>query len=211
MANPSAGSFSRVAIITACSLLTVLYGCTPRRITTTWKPDHVLPASYNRILVVGILPEKDSLLRKQIEKDLSNSLQQLGYQAIPANIMFGLKGLSDLGQENTYLKLCSNDIDAVLTVALVRETKESLSPAGKIYEDPNSYYYTRIWSYKHLQADESPATIKTEYFWEAILFDLAALEAAATFKTRPFTTSGEAKVTNDLARLLTKKLTREDV
>lgn len=59
-------------------ILFVLAGCAARYIANTWKPDHVLPDAYQRIMVVAIFPEKDSNLHKEIEKNMTASLQALG-------------------------------------------------------------------------------------------------------------------------------------
>src|SRR5882757_6020719 len=96
----------------ACCILVILGGCSSQRIVTTWKTDRLTDVHYKKILVVAILPDKDSALRRKTENNFVLALQQLGYNAISALEEFGAKGLSNSGQENTYLKLYNNGIDA---------------------------------------------------------------------------------------------------
>jgi hypothetical protein len=193
-------------IIVLCCLLT-FYGCTSKHVTTTWKAGRVT-AKYNHVLVVAIVPGEDSNLRKKIELDFSAGLETMGYNALPAFSTFGFKGLSGLGEENTYLKLCSNGIDAVLIVALVNKTRQTYQTTGKTYIYPNSYYYRRIWNYSNLTDDDvSPK----KYFWESILFNLSTLEAVTTIRTTPFIKTGQETINNKLAAMFIKKLYQEKV
>lgn len=190
-------------------LCAMLYSCSSPRITTTWKAEPVHSENYRRILVVTILPEADSLLRKTIEAQTVSALNSMGYQAKSAVSTFGPKGLAASGEEDTYLKLCTSGIDAVLTFALISE--ESHYAAINPYMHSNNYYYNRIWSYKKMQADTINTDPEIDYFWESMLFDLATLEAVSTIRTRTFTKDGGQKITNDLADLVIRKMTKEKV
>lgn len=189
-----------ICIATAAAVF--LVQCAPRPVATSWKPGHVRPANYQRIMVVAILPQKDSLVRFKVEGDLTRKLKELGYQAVSASDEFGASGLANLGEEDTYLKLCNRGIDAVITAAMIRKTSESYLHIGKPYLQANSYYYSRIWNYKKLQEDTAVISPQTDFFWESILFDLASLEAAGTMRTHPFLKKDETKITRNLAGLI---------
>ena len=169
------------AFLLAGFIVLLLAGCSSRRITTAWKANTVFPTRYRQVLVVAILPDKDSLLRKKAESELVAGLRELGYQAVSSLDRFGANGLAGLGEQQTYLTLCDAGIDVVLTLAPVPES--SLSKSGP-YRHPHSYYYDRIWNYKSLAT--GPATGQEPYYWESILFDLSILEAALTLRTEPF-------------------------
>jgi hypothetical protein len=94
-------------------------------------------------LVVTILPEEVSILRKQIENEATINLRNLGYPAISAFDHFGAKGIAYMGEEATYNKLCNSGIDIVLTLAFIHKTKEkSYGSEGSLLY-PGSYYYNR--------------------------------------------------------------------
>ena len=117
--------------------------------------------------MAAILTEEDSVLRKQIENETIINLKNLGYPAISALEHFGAKGLADMGEETTYIKLCTSGTDFVLTIAFIHKTKEKYfgSEGSLLY--PGSYYYNRIWNYKNKLADEKNNS--PEFFYESIV------------------------------------------
>lgn len=173
---------SGIVLLLTGFTMALLAGCSSRQIATAWKADTVFPARYRQVLVVAILPEKDSLLRKKAESELTAELRSLGYQAVSSLDRFGTNGLSGLGEQQTYFTLCEAGIDMVLTLAPVPEASLSRSEP---YKHPHSYYYDRIWNYKNLAAGSDTAGQQL-YYWESILFDLNTLEAALTLRTEPF-------------------------
>jgi hypothetical protein len=54
---------------------------------------------------------------------------------------FGRKGLSNLGENQAYIKLCSNGFDAVVTIALVNHTKETEHQHAASYSFRNKVFY----------------------------------------------------------------------
>jgi hypothetical protein len=198
-------------IILVFSLLVLLSGCGPQKITTTYRVEPAFPRRYQTILVVAVLPDADSMLRKTIETETVVSLTSYGYNTVSAIAVFGPKGLAAAGEEATYLKLCSNEIDAVMTLALVPKGKEIYHPGTSQYIHTNNYYYNRIWDYKKMQPDMVLANPEDEYYWESILFDLRTLQATSIIRTRPFTTYNREKINNSLVRMIMKKMTKEKI
>jgi hypothetical protein len=192
-----------------CFLLTTLSCCSSNRISTVWKTGSRYKTEFRQVLVVAILPEEDSILRKQIENDATINLKYLGYPAISALEHFGAKGLADMGEEATYIKLCNSGIDFVLTIAFIYKTKEKPygSDGSMLY--PGSYYYDRIWGYKNKLSDENNNS--TECFYESVLFNLATLQAQSVFRTHQFDESEKIKISNELLTRLVKKMMKEIV
>lgn len=190
-------------------LLAALPGCIPRHMTAVWKADRVLPVRYNHILVVAIVPERDSLLRKRIESAMTAELQSIGYNAMSAFDLFGANGLSRPGEENTYLRLCDNGIDAVLTLALLPKTDQTYRLESKAMLQPHRYYYDRIWNYRDLPGKD--AQNDHARFWESILFDLGTLEAILTVRTEPFAVDRMEKTSSGLANRITRTMLKEKI
>src|SRR6266513_3166871 len=94
----------------------ILSGCTLTHVVTTWKPQHFSRVNYNNILVVGVIKNENDSLRREIEKHFVVNLEELGYHTVSALHEFGPKGLANLGEEETYIKLCNKGIDAVITI-----------------------------------------------------------------------------------------------
>ena len=177
---------------------------------TIWKAQHSTRVNYNNILVAGIIKNENDSLRREIEKHFVIELEDLGYRATSALHEFGPKGLANLGEEETYIKLCNKGIDAVITIALIDKSKEVTSKSHKTIGYPGKYYYDRIWSYKNVQTEfpgEYPAT--GDYFWETILFDLAALEPQSTIQTRSFNAADAERRSDELLRHVIQKMRKE--
>ena len=190
----------------------ILYGCTSSHIITTWKAQHFSPVKYNNILVVGVIKSKNDSLRTEIEKHFVNDLEDLGYHAVSALDEFGPKGLANQGQEETYIKLCKKGIDAIITIALIDKGKETSGKSHKATGYPAKYYYKRIWNYKNIQAEFTDGyPEKVDYFWETILFDLAALEPQSTIQTRSFNAAATGSMSNELLKQVIQKMRKEKI
>ncbi len=189
-------SIMRLSIIFL--LAYIFSGCSSPRVTVAWKVEHVQPERHDKILVVGIIKSENDSLRKQIERDFSKALCDLGYDAVSAITEFGPGGLSGSGEIETYRKLCNSGFDAVMTIALIDESKEPRQRYQKVHGYPSNYYYNRIWNYKNIRADLTSASPGNGYyFWENILFDLNKLETECTVQSGSFKSSKLANMSSN--------------
>lgn len=162
---------------------------------------------------MAITRQDNIALRKQIEDDITTDLSQMGYQAISALDEYGAKGLSASGEEDTYIKLYNNGIDAVFTIALIDKSKETYEQQRKNFRYPAKYYYNRIWNYQKIQPDSSIAVdpINSEYFWESILFDLKTLEPQTTIQTGSFTPDLTESKSREFQKKIIRKMVKEKI
>lgn len=187
-------------------------GCGSSRITTAWKAEHSAPIKYNRILVVGVFKGNDDSLRSQVEQYFVKSLTELGYLSLSAVAEFGPEGLANLGEVETYKKICNDGIDAVLTVALIDGNKEPRQKYRKVYGYPSNYYYQRIWNYKNIMAMQAAnGNGEGRFFWETILFNLNTLEAECTIQTRSFKELKLAKTSREFEGQVIQKMIKEKI
>ena len=177
-----------------CWISILFAGCLPQKTVTNWKTEHIIMPVPNKIMVVGIIKANNDSLRAEVETILVKNLKELGYNAVSALHEFGPKGLSNLGEESTYIKLCDNGIDAVLTFALIDKVKQTKYRPGNFSAGTSYYYYNRIWNYQKMQAIlPGIDSAHGNYLWESILFDLNALEPLCVIQTRPFKPGQENK------------------
>ena len=188
-----------------------LAGCSSHYILITTDKYH-FPLYHSKILTAGVIKDENDSIREHIEKSITADLRAIGYGAASAIETFGAKGLANLDQEETYLKLCNQGIDAVIVVALIDKTKEKQFRTQRSYKYTGSYYYARIWNYKNIQADltNKNSTLKSEYFWEAILFNLSTLEAECTIQSATFSASDYAKA-GLFEKQVVKKMVKEKI
>ncbi|HEX2628634.1 MAG TPA: hypothetical protein VHM26_06480, partial [Chitinophagaceae bacterium] len=110
---------STVVVMFLASLLT---GCISSKIVTAWKNDKPADFLYQKIMVAAIMKDDNDSLRITVERQVAATLNKLGYYAVSTADEYGRYGLETLGQEATYLSLCDNGVDAVLTIALVPDS-----------------------------------------------------------------------------------------
>lgn len=164
-------------------------------------------------MIAGIVKTGNDSFRLKMETHFADDLRNMGYDAVSALQEFGPGGLANLSEEETYIKLCTRGIDAVIVIVLIDESKEKQQPFRKSYGSPNKYYYTRIWNYKNIQAELTDEYYKddTSYFWESILFNLRTLEAEYTIQTKTFKNIREEMMAHDFEKKIIKKMVKEKI
>jgi hypothetical protein len=152
-------------------------GCRVSGVKVLWRNAQALPGRYNTVLVAAVTGDADSLLRQEIEQKFTSALRKAGYRAFSSRAEYGTDAFRGLDQEETYKNLCDRGIDALFTVALVEINKHSAAPR-EIENSPITYYYQLIWNYKKQNAllTTIPDTLRQNYCWEVILFDLSTLQ-----------------------------------
>lgn len=190
------------------SILLMLTGCRANRTVTAWQTQHVEPVHYQHIMVVAILPDEDSIVRKNIETSFATVLSNLGYSTVTALSEFGQTGLRNMGEDETYIKVRDKGIDAVVTIALINKTRETSSLPAPAHNYRNTFYFNRIFQYKDNLTQPGTNPNGEQYYWECLLFDLSKLEAAIAVQTIPSAKPKQVKMGNDLARHLIRKMVK---
>jgi hypothetical protein len=191
-----------------------LCSCTSSKLITTWKAAGSA-REYKKILVIGIIKDSSTSLRKQMEKHLVDDLKTAGYNAVSALEEFGKEGLQNLEHEQTYIKLCNKGIDAVVTIALLDRTKEKFYVPAQVKYYSSLYYYNRIWNYSSIQADLMAATKNyeegTQYLWETILFDLQTLSPVYSVQTKTFDPDSLREMGHEHGKLIVLKMLKDKI
>jgi hypothetical protein len=200
-----------IKFLTAILVIAALSACSSSRVITAWKNDKRSYDQYGMIMVAGITGAGNDSFRIMTEKYFTAELRALGYNAVSAHEEFGTNGLANLTREETYIRLCEKDIDAVITIALVDRSKEKEYLPKKSYGYPNNYYFTRMLNYKNIQPDSSAGDNKPGYFWESILFDLRTLEAAGTVQTPTFTRINSEKFAREFEKRIIRKMMKTGI
>ena len=200
--------YNSILIIIATVFLT---SCSSPYILITSKKFH-FPLNCSKIMTVGVFKDDNDSIRICVEKSITADLKAIGYDAVSGLEEFGSKGLTNLDQEETYLKLCNRGIDVVIIVSLIDKTKEKQFRTRRSYTYSDAYYYHRIWNYKNIQSDlvGKNSTVKRDCFWEAILFNLSTLEAECTIQSASFSLP-ENKIAGQFEKQIVKKMIKENI
>jgi len=162
-------------------------------------------------MIAAIVDSDDTVLRAAVENGFKETLQSIGYQTVSSLKEFGIHGLRDLEQEDTYLRLCNRGIDAVMTVALIDRTDVNYTEPKSSYTEPVKYYYERIWHYKERQSRITASFYDTskKYSWEMILFDLSTLQPHAIVQSKIYTNGIPESLSRAFWKDIVKKLNKD--
>lgn len=191
--------------ILTLSIISLLTGCLSSKVTTAWRNEQPSDFSYQKIMVAAIMKEENDSLRLRVERQVAEKLNRLGYYAVSAADEYGRYGLETLNREATYLSLCDNGVDAVLTVALVADSSGVDLKEGNSKKYTALYYYDHIWNYHNAGTLEGVAKLR----WEMILFDVSQLQPQFVMQAGPLS-ARQAKVkVVELAEQALQKLMKE--
>ena len=139
-------------------------------------------------MVAGVFEQRDDSLRAALENQIVKLLSDLGYNASSSLTEFGPKGLISLNEEETYVKMCDNGINAILTFALIHDSFAKTIQKGTGLKYTNTVYYNRIWNYRQLQSHAKSYLGGPEqlYKFESILFDLESLQPVSVMQSASY-------------------------
>lgn len=186
-------------------LASLFVGCIPSKIVTAWRNDKPSGFRYQKIMVAAIIKENNDSLRMAVEKQVAEKLNKLGYFAVSTADEYGRYGLETLGQEATYLSLCDNGVDAVLTIALVPDSTAVNLLEGGSKKYTALYYYEHIWNYHNAGDLKDARNLK----WEMILFDVSELQPQFVLQTGPLPAREAKRKVVELAEEALRKLMKE--
>lgn len=170
-------------LVTMCML-----SCRTPMIRYSWSLPENINRKYDKILIIAATKVEDTLIRRQSEEYIVQSLKGLGYNAVSSMKEFGLEGLAHLNEVETYIKLCNTGIDAVFSLALIDIHHSRVHLQGNVAQ----FYYNRIWNYRYLVTSDSEPTgagdtSKKLYYYESMIFDLRTLQPVSFVQSKSFT------------------------
>ena len=176
-------------IIQAIMATAFIFSCSSTKIKSSWRAENNQTKPYHNVMVWGLLTEKDSSLRKQMETHIVNDLISKGYHAISSMDVYKAKAYKKLTSAEILDEFKSTGVDAVLTIALLnKEKEEKYDPGGFQNEPSNSNngldkYYYGIYE-KVLTPGYYITT--TTFFWESSLFEVKADKMIYSVQTNSF-------------------------
>lgn len=187
-----------------------LLSCANTKITSVWRPPNVSPlAPGNKILVLGIIREKDLRLRMQMEGFMVDALKEKGYNAVSAYTLYGPKMFGNDNEEAALQRLHSSNIDEVLTITLLDKARE------KSFQPGMAYPYSPFWGYYNYWYGQmySPAYIQVEtrFFWESNLYDVNTKGLLYSVQSESFNPSSAGDMGRTYSGLVVKNMTKQGV
>lgn len=173
----------------ALILTAFIFSCNSTKITSSWRAENATKKPYRNIMVWGLLAEKDSSLRYQMETHLVNDLIGKGYRAFASTDVYKAKAYKKITSAEILDEFKNTGIDAVITIALLSKEKEEKFYPGGYQRIPSYYtgnldkYYSGI--YERIFTPGYYIT-STTYFWESSLFELPGAAMTYCVRTKSF-------------------------
>jgi len=196
--------------------LLVVAGCTSSRIVSSWKNPELRQQQFDKILVLGLINDKDRALRVKMEDHLVGDLKELGYEATCSCDEFSPKLFENLNEKKAITKLKNSGYDAVLTVVLLDKTRERYYVPGRVYYSPYIIYHRRFWGYYTTIYDRvyEPGYYQTntKYFWESNLYSLKDdRELLYSVQTRSFDPSSASTLAHEYGKMIVDDMVKNNV
>jgi len=111
-----------------------LSGCSTAKLISSWRaPNEKVPASPN-IAVLALLPDRDLAARRQIEDRMVDALCSSGIYSVSALSEYGKDAFCDGCKADILMRLKRSDINAIVTISLVRTVEKTSGSAVRFYD-----------------------------------------------------------------------------
>ena len=189
------------------AFLLFITACSNSKVTSSWKgPGSTKLAPGNKILVLGIIREKDIRLRMQMEGFLVDALKAKGYNAVSAYTLYGPKMFSNKDEGSALGQLRNSGIDEVFTITLLDKARERNFQPGAMY--PYSpfwgyynYWYGRVYSPGSISVD-------THFLWESNLYDVSSKKLLYSVQLQSTNPSSAGAMGKDYGKAVVKNMTK---
>ncbi|MHA4810089.1 hypothetical protein ACX0G9_18390 [Flavitalea flava] len=199
--------------LTGIAILAILISvsCSNTKVTSTWKAASVSSiAPGNKVLVLGIIQEKDVRLRMQMEGYLVDELKARGYNAVSSYTLYGPKMFSNKNEEDVLNTLHTSGIDEVLTISLLDKARQKEYQPGIGYNP-----YSPFWGYYNYMYGRmySPGyiSVNTRFLWESNLYEVTTKNLLYSIQSESFNPSSAGDMGKDYSRIVVKNMTKEGV
>ena len=198
-----------LAVLTSIYLLAA--SCSNGHVTSSWKAAQTGNLSKeHKVLVLGIIQDKDMRLRMQMEGFMVDALKEKGYNAVSAYTLYGPQQFGKMDEQAVLGRLHNSGIAEVLTISLLdksRERKYTPSAGYNPYSpfwDYYSYRYNMIYG-----PGPGYLSVSTRFFWESNLYDVNSKSLLYSIQSETFDPSSTSDLGKTYSRIILKKMTRE--
>ena len=191
----------------------ILASCGSTQVTSSWKADNIPARQYKKIMVFGIIKEKDRTLREELENALVSELKAKGYDASSALQEYGPKAFSRLTEDEIADRLKNSGYDAVLTTVLLDKSKEqNYTPGNTRYRPAGIYrfgrYYTTVYDRVYTPGYY---TTSTNFFLESNFYDTNTGDLIYSVQSKAFDPSSAATLGNDYANTVIRDMKKKGI
>ncbi|HEX6915689.1 MAG TPA: hypothetical protein VF145_10635 [Chitinophagaceae bacterium] len=190
--------------------------CSSSRITSSWKAPGTSPRMFNKILVLGLINDKDLGLRQDMETQMVDDLKSLGYAAVSALDEYGPKTFTGMKEEEALSKIKNSGVDAVITVVMLDKSQEKEYVPAHIYYSPYVLYHNHFWGYYTTMRmriyEPGYYQENTKYFWESNFYTMDdGKRLIYSVQTRSFNPGSAMSLAHEYGKLIVNNLQEKGV
>ena len=204
----------KLIIPVSLAIMVLLAACSSTQVTSSWKANEANKLNYQKVLVMGIMPNKDRSIRMNMENELAGELKDAGVNAVAASTVFAPNQLNDMNEQKALRWLRNKGYDAVMTIVLLDKAQEKNYVPGNVTYQPYGTYYNRFWGYYRTIYGRvyTPGyyTTNTNYFWESNLYSLNNDKMLYSVQSQSFDPSAD-NIGRDYAKQITRDMLKQGV
>lgn len=196
-------------------LFLLLAACSSTNVTQSWKDKDVAQASLQKVMVLALVPEKERVLRQEMEDEMVENLRQKGFVAVSALSEYGPKAFSGMNEKQVMEQLDKSKVDGVITIGLQDTEKTEDYVPGSVRYEPYAVRYNRFYrTYQTFyQRYYTPGYTReeTNYFFETNLYDLDGNKLLYSAQSKSFDPSSSLQIAKEVAKAVVKDMQKNDI
>jgi len=182
--------------------------CNTSKITSVWQSPHFISNKYKKILVIGLVNDRDRATREKMETHFVDDLKLLGCTAISALAEYGPHAFEHMDEHKVLQQLQSSGVDAVITIVLLEKKKE-------LGYGPTRPYQNRFWGYYDSQNSRITAkdyyVVQTKYFWESNFYELQNGQLLYSVQTSSFNPASAETMGHEFGKMIVEDMIQKKI
>ena len=115
--------------------------CTSTQLVTSWNQPYLAIKRYHKVLVIGLMGDKDIEMRQDMEYDMVRALQYQGVNAASAYQTFGPQAFKEKDPKTFLTDMQDTTYDAIMCIVLVDKDKQTYYNPPTTTTVPNNNAY----------------------------------------------------------------------
>jgi hypothetical protein len=194
---------------TGLLLLLITAGCGTTKITTSWKAQDMPPQQYSKILVLGLIGDKDRRIKERMEQHFVGDLTDLGYSAISGLQEYGPRVFDSTDEKTALQKMKNSGADAVITIVLLDKQKETK------YIPAQTFYTRNFWHYcgtrYSLIYEPGYYVNDTRYLWESNFYDMNTQKLLYSVQTHSFDPANDESMGHEYGKTIVADMVKQKI
>ena len=194
-------------IIVLVSLM--LVSCNSTSIVSSWKPENSTTVSLNKVLVVGLMGNKERQLRELTERAVAQALSTNGINAVAAIDAMGVPPKDmKMNKETIDKELKDKGYDGIMIVSLINKDKDVDINSPGYY---NGWWYGPYWGWGGGMYGYAPpyVSISTKYGVEANLYTVTPEKLLYSVLTKSYEPDNKVKLSERYAEAIIKDMQKQ--